>query len=76
MHSDLHESIQRSAKAFRFGDRAGSLTGFLPADFRIPSNAGQYLPSRSCMTYFISFRKPAPSRSGKPRDKTDFAVTF
>ena len=67
-HSSFTDRTQRSAYAFRFGLRGGNRTGLTPPSRTASSNAGQYLPSRSCIRDRWLARPPTSAHREVPRD--------
>src|ERR1700756_2019146 len=58
-HSLLIERTQRSANGFRFGLRAGRVSGRTPAERSVSRNGAQNFVSRSCRTKRIGSRAPS-----------------
>ena len=57
-HSCFTERTHLSAKAFRFGLRAGNWIGLIPPDVSVARNESQNLVSRSCSAYRLRSRFP------------------
>ncbi len=58
-HSDLIDTTKRSAKAFRFGLRAGNRTGFVPLSLSMFLKKELKSGSRSMIRYRVSRRNPS-----------------
>jgi prophage regulatory protein len=58
-HSDFIERTNRSANAFKFGDRGGRRIRRMPSRSSALRNSSEYFVSRSSIKYRHSRRKPA-----------------
>ena len=66
-HSDLIESTNRSAYAFRFGDFAGNVTTFTPSSSNRPFTSFEKTGSRSKIRY-LAFPQEAIDGVGQVED--------